>query len=195
MYSMVLLVAMTGAADNPACGFSYGGYYPCYGYGYGYCSYGYSSYGCSPCYSYPYSSYCYSGGSVSGGATPYSKPPAPPEEKGGGRKKVPPVDEGDGKKVNPGSANAAPAPRTQITVRLPADAKLFVDDLACPLTSATRTFETPPLEAGRAYTYTFKAEVTRNGKVLTTTQRLRFDAGKPLEVDLRNALGTVVVER
>jgi uncharacterized protein (TIGR03000 family) len=123
---------------------------------------------------------------------PEDKPPLPPTDEKRGK---PPVDEGGGKKINPSTRNTEPSPRTLITVRLPADARLFVDDVACPLASDTRTFETPGLKAGQAYSYTFRAEVTRNGQVVSTTQRVRFDAGKAVEVDLRAALGTAVAGR
>src|SRR5207302_2379797 len=41
---------------------------------------------------------------------------------------------------------AAPA---RVTVRLPAEARLWVDGVACPLASETRTFATPQLQAGQ----------------------------------------------
>jgi len=75
---------------------------------------------------------------------------------------------------------AAPA---RITVTLPADAKLFVDNVACNLTSGTRSFDTPKLEPGRTYSYVLKAEVERDGKMRTDERRVVFQAGKQVAVD------------
>jgi uncharacterized protein (TIGR03000 family) len=55
----------------------------------------------------------------------------------------------------------------RVTVKLPSDARLYVDNAVCPLTSDTRTFNTPAVEVGRSYFYTLKAEVTRDGEKRT----------------------------
>jgi uncharacterized protein (TIGR03000 family) len=97
--------------------------------------------------------------------------------------------------VPPPGAPAAPAPAPKpekkveasapahITVHVPADAKLTVDGVECPLTSETRTFDTPKLQPGQQYYYTVKAEVVRDGKTRTETKRLIFEAGKKIDVD------------
>ena len=61
----------------------------------------------------------------------------------------------------------------RVTVKLPADARLYVDDVLCPLTSTTRSFNTPELEAGRPYYYTLKAEFVNDGQTRKTRQRGR----------------------
>ncbi len=101
------------------------------------------------------------------------------------------VDFGDlmGAAIKSGPESAAPTP-ARITVQLPEDARLYVDDVAAPLTSATRSFETPNLEPGRAYTYTIKAEVVRNGQTRTDSRRVEFQAGKAVTVDFAG-LGAV----
>jgi uncharacterized protein (TIGR03000 family) len=91
-------------------------------------------------------------------------PPAPPAPKPEDRKK----------------AEAAPA---RITVTLPADAKLTVDDVECPLTSEKRTFSSPKLQPGQRYYYTFKAEVVRDGKTRTETKRVIIAAGDKVDVE------------
>lgn len=77
---------------------------------------------------------------------------------------------------------AAPA---RVTVRLPEDAKLFVDGVACPLTSATRSFDTPKLEAGRKFTYTLRAELVRDGQKITENQKVLLEAGKQVNVEFK----------
>jgi uncharacterized protein (TIGR03000 family) len=74
-----------------------------------------------------------------------------------------------------------PAP-ARLTVRLPAEARLFVDGVACPLTSATRTFRTPNLEPGRRYYYTLRADLEQDGQVLTQSRRVAMTAGRLIDV-------------
>lgn len=77
---------------------------------------------------------------------------------------------------------SAPAP-AHVVVKLPKDARLFVDDTACPLTSATRSFDTPELSPGQAYYYTLKAEVTRDGRAVTESKRVVVRAGEETVVE------------
>jgi len=74
----------------------------------------------------------------------------------------------------------------QITVRLPADARLYVDNVFCPLTSSTRSFPTPPLQPGRDFYYTLRAEVTRNGETLVRSQRVTVGAGRQVNVEFND---------
>jgi uncharacterized protein (TIGR03000 family) len=78
-----------------------------------------------------------------------------------------------------------PGPAT-LTVRVPADARLWVNDALSPLTSETRIFETPRLLGGKGYSYTLRAEVRRNGQTLAATKPVAFRAGERVEVDLRD---------
>jgi uncharacterized protein (TIGR03000 family) len=80
------------------------------------------------------------------------------------------------------SAPAA-APAT-VVVRLPADARLTIDGIATRSTGATRTFESPPLEAGSAGQYVLRAEIVRDGLALSVRQRVRVRAGTVSEVRL-----------
>lgn len=78
-----------------------------------------------------------------------------------------------------------PAAKATVVVELPADAKLFLNGDAVPLTSARRTFQTPELQAGKTYAYTFRAEVVREGKTLTDSKRVVFQAGGMVQVDFQ----------
>jgi uncharacterized protein (TIGR03000 family) len=69
---------------------------------------------------------------------------------------------------------------------LPEDAKLYVDDVVCPLKSGTRSFETPKLEPGRRYYYTIKAEMVRDGQTRTENRQVIVEAGKESVVDFRD---------
>jgi uncharacterized protein (TIGR03000 family) len=71
----------------------------------------------------------------------------------------------------------------RIVVRLPADATLFVENIRLPQSGATRTLDTPPLEAGHVYYYDLRAEVLRDGKTLRVTKKVSFMAGETAKVD------------
>ena len=84
------------------------------------------------------------------------------------------------------SVPATPAPaveRAFIRVKLPPGATLYVDDLRNPSLEPVRQFTTPPLPAGKEYAYLMKAEVLRNGRMETLTQRVPFRAGERVDVD------------
>jgi uncharacterized protein (TIGR03000 family) len=84
-------------------------------------------------------------------------------------------------------------PRARITVRLPESALLFVNAVPCPLTAATRSFDTPRLEVGRSYEYTLRAEVVRAGQTHSETRRVTFQAGKTAAVDFGDLQAPTVV--
>jgi uncharacterized protein (TIGR03000 family) len=71
--------------------------------------------------------------------------------------------------------NAA-APATLI-VSLPADARLLVDGNATTSTSAQRVFTSPELVPGQEYHYTLQAEIVRDGRTLTASERVTVRAG------------------
>jgi uncharacterized protein (TIGR03000 family) len=89
-------------------------------------------------------------------------------------------------------AQAAPA---RVTVRLPADATLTIDNVVCPLTSTTRVFESPKLEPGRQFVYTVKAEVVRDGRPVSESRRVIVEAGKKLEVNFKDLAAVQAASR
>jgi uncharacterized protein (TIGR03000 family) len=76
---------------------------------------------------------------------------------------------------------ARPAPAT-IRVHLPADATLTIDGEATASTSSTRWFVSPPLPRGEGFSYELKAKVRRDGRVVTLTKRVPVQAGQETEV-------------
>jgi uncharacterized protein (TIGR03000 family) len=74
-----------------------------------------------------------------------------------------------------------------IIVKVPADARLYFDDYLTKQTGSVRTFATPPLTDGKAYTYQLRVEVARQGKVASTTEHITVRAGKTTTVDLGQA--------
>jgi uncharacterized protein (TIGR03000 family) len=106
----------------------------------------------------------------------------------GGNKPPPPVE----KPRKPDEASG-PAP-AHVVVKLPAEARLFVDETACPLTSATRSFDTPNLQPGQVYYYTLRAELTRGGRPVSESKRATLRAGQETVVEF-DELQTVQAAR
>jgi uncharacterized protein (TIGR03000 family) len=71
----------------------------------------------------------------------------------------------------------------RITVLLPSQARLYIDGQLCPLTSDTRSFDTPALEPGRSYYYTLKATLQRDGRTVEMSKKVTVRAGKRAVVD------------
>src|SRR5439155_13277792 len=55
-------------------------------------------------------------------------------------------------------------------------------------TGDVRVFETRPIPSGRSEHHTFKVELTRQGKTLTSTKRVEALPGRKTGVDFRNML-------
>jgi uncharacterized protein (TIGR03000 family) len=107
--------------------------------------------------------------------------PKPPPKKDDGKKND---KKGKGDKKNNDDDEVSVRPdRATVVVKLPADAKLYVDDVLCPMTSNKRSFRTPRLEQGRRYYYTLKVEATREGKPVKESRRVYLEAGKKVNVD------------
>jgi uncharacterized protein (TIGR03000 family) len=93
-------------------------------------------------------------------------------------KKPLPGTSGEGKEVS------IPTPAT-IVVTLPEGAKLMVDDVVSTSAAGTRVFSSPALEAGKDYYYTLKGEIARDGRTITTTEKVRVRAGQQSQVTLK----------
>ncbi len=92
----------------------------------------------------------------------------------------PKPDNGD-KKVTPDKNTSIEAPAI-VVVSLPADATLTFEGQATRTRSAERVFQSPPLQAGRAYTYTVTATVVHDGVAQVVKQRVGVEAGKTSRV-------------
>ncbi|HKI35980.1 MAG TPA: TIGR03000 domain-containing protein [Gemmataceae bacterium] len=201
MYSVVLMMALSGGANGPAwhdatgehvakygdnsqkayrchgchgchgCYGCYGGCHGCYGGCYG--CYG----GCGGCYGCG----CYGGYGYSYGSMPYATGYGYAMSNGNL-----PAGYSYGDPANAGNRygdDNGTAPAT-IVVRLPADATLTVDGAATTSTQGVRTFVSPPLQAGKDFQYTLRAEATRNGKKINKTQEVTVRAGRESEVTI-----------
>ncbi len=68
--------------------------------------------------------------------------------------------------------------RARVIVDLPADARLFVDGRRMNGSSSRRVFQTPDLTPGQTYYYELRAEVVRDGQVITANQRVILRPGQ-----------------
>jgi uncharacterized protein (TIGR03000 family) len=73
-----------------------------------------------------------------------------------------------------------------LVVKVPADARLYINDQATKSTSSVRVLQTPRVPVGGEYHYTLRVEVTRNGETQTVSKVVNFRAGqeKHVTVDL-----------
>jgi uncharacterized protein (TIGR03000 family) len=78
---------------------------------------------------------------------------------------------------------ALPVPAV-ITVTLPADASLTVDGHPTHVGSSRRQFTSPPLRPGTEFTYTFRAQLSRDGEIVSASKRLRVHAGQETQIYL-----------
>jgi uncharacterized protein (TIGR03000 family) len=88
------------------------------------------------------------------------------------------------KQQNEESSRGDQPASAHIIVALPEDARLFIDDEATTSKSDRRVFVSPPLPAGREYYYTLRAEVVRDDKLVSFSQKVVIRAGKIAEVQL-----------
>jgi uncharacterized protein (TIGR03000 family) len=124
-----------------------------------------------------------SGYGIGGGypATPGPGGEIVPAPKTGGPS-MPPADSSTAPRNDAERDPKAPAAPARLTVRLPADARLWVDQVECPMTSSERAFNTPVLQPGQTYYYTLKISVQRQGAPVTDSQRVLVRAGQSVNV-------------
>jgi uncharacterized protein (TIGR03000 family) len=88
-----------------------------------------------------------------------------------------------------GEAKATALPAT-VLVKADTGVTIKVNGQVAPRNSAEESYQSPPLKAGMAYTYTVVAELNRDGKLHTETKEITVHAGRKTEVDFSN-LGAV----
>jgi uncharacterized protein (TIGR03000 family) len=75
----------------------------------------------------------------------------------------------------------------RVTVTLPSDARLWIENVECTLTSSVRSFTTPPLNPNQKYFYNLKVEVVRDGRKVTETHRVIITPGEETRVDFNSS--------
>jgi len=184
-------IGQGGLSYGPNYGYGYGsgyGYgYPGYGYGYG-SNYGGWGYGSNPGYyssgwatpgyygggysTYP-SDYSWQGGTIAGGMNTGYQSFYPPSA-GQGQY------QGQGQSTDPN--------RALIRVQVRPDAQVTIDGSPTQQTGPQRVFVTPPLEGDGNYTYNISARWRdENGQEKTRSEKVRFSAGRTVDVNLMTA--------
>jgi len=81
------------------------------------------------------------------------------------------------------SRDAAPAVKTKLTLRVPADAKVTLAGAETKQTGEVREFSTTKLAAGQAWqNYTVRVEVTRDGKIVAEERAITLTGGEAQEL-------------
>lgn len=75
----------------------------------------------------------------------------------------------------------------RITVTVPENAVLYIDGKKNEKTGGRREFTTPPLPAGKEFSYAMKLETTKDGRAEEVLQKVVFQAGETLMVDFTDA--------
>jgi uncharacterized protein (TIGR03000 family) len=161
--------------DHHFRSYPFHGYYPFYGYYY-------PSYGYYPSYSY-YPSYDLGGGSTPDLGYYDSYGGAAPSDSGSYQATEPPST------VSPNTASAQIDSIARLTVKVPANAKLWFNGSITKSTGSVREFQSPPLAPGR-YSYEVRARWTENGRETTQTQKVAVTPGVHITVDFPNRSGT-----
>jgi uncharacterized protein (TIGR03000 family) len=198
MYSIVLMAALTGGSAAPdwhhrSCGchgcYGYSGCHGCHGcwggYGFHGCwgCYGcYGGYGCYGCYGCWGGYGCYGGmacygacfGGCYGAYGGYGVQVAPP-----GAPMQKPAEEAPAPKKEKDKGETSV--RARLIINVPAEAKLFIDDLPMKSDSARRSFVTPTLRPGQTYFYDVRAEIVRDGQTVSETQRVILRPGDTVQ--------------
>ena len=116
----------------------------------------------------------YPGTTYPGNSAPeFSDPRAPI------RPAVPEIDESRNKTpVLPAPGNLVNDPtRATVTVRAPADAKVFAEGTPLRMNDGERSFVTPQLPTGQKFDYTFRVEYIREGEKLSREKKVTVRAG------------------
>jgi uncharacterized protein (TIGR03000 family) len=74
------------------------------------------------------------------------------------------------------------ADRATISISLPANATLWAEGVKLRSNGPAREFTTPPLAAGRRYSYEFRASWNEGGRTITQTQKVEVKAGTKVRV-------------
>lgn len=87
---------------------------------------------------------------------------------------------------------AAPTAISKIKLIAPEGAKIFVDNARNSIPTGSPEYKTPNLIKGQEYSYMFRAELARDGKSFSQTQRVVFKGGEAVTVDFMDMDGTRV---
>jgi uncharacterized protein (TIGR03000 family) len=175
----------------------YGGCHGCYGYRHayrhGYWAPGYAYYSAPVYYGYPTVSGCCGNGTILSTessmpveAAPHadsvlrgSRVPPPPQagDTEAAPADAPPAKKGGAAKTTDERSTRAPVGGTLLTVRVPADAKVYINGNLTQTAGTQRRYVSMGLEQGRRYTYEVRAVLQRDGQQLADTKSVQVGSG------------------
>ncbi|HZV07399.1 MAG TPA: TIGR03000 domain-containing protein [Gemmataceae bacterium] len=91
----------------------------------------------------------------------------------------------------PQAASAARTETAVLIAHLPEQAAFWVEGTRTHSTGRTRYFQSPPLQAGRKYTYRVRAAWIENGRIVSQTRIIPVQAGLIQAIYLRPTLGSL----
>ena len=175
MYSVVMMLALSGGTESPDLFFRRrcGGCYACYG---GYGCYGYRTayWGCCGCVGYYYPYAVAPAAPAPSVMTYYPSAPAPKQGQGADETQFVNLQNQD-----------RDTRRAVILVTAPIAAKLTFNGWTATGNAGKRRFRSPPLEPGKSYVYTVRAELVRDGQTLVETQQVVVRAGQQTSVPIQ----------
>jgi uncharacterized protein (TIGR03000 family) len=90
-------------------------------------------------------------------------------------------------------ANDGAATRTvHVNLAVPADARIWFNGTQTHQTGTVRSFESPPLDRGREYTYQIRIQWKQDGKDVTQARQVVVQAGDVINLTLGSPSGSSV---
>ena len=72
--------------------------------------------------------------------------------------------------------------RVWLLVKVPADAKVYLQNQRMTLTGTNRKYYSPELKRGLTYVYTVRVEIKRNGRTISRTSKTNVQAGQRIDL-------------
>ena len=85
------------------------------------------------------------------------------------------------------ASNSQDSQVARVVVKVPTEAKVYLQDQPMSLSGNVRKFVSPQLSKGREYEYTVRVELAKNGNTLSKTDKVRVKAGQNVEVTVNFA--------
>lgn len=96
---------------------------------------------------------------------------------------LPPDDTAPAPPSDSGASFYRPSSNAVLTVRVPAEARVFVNGLPTTSTGSLRRYVSNGLRAGYNYTYQIRAEIVRDGQTISETKTVKLQAGDSSDVE------------
>jgi uncharacterized protein (TIGR03000 family) len=85
--------------------------------------------------------------------------------------------------------------RATVTIKLPADARLYAENKALNQSGPERQFVSPELPAGKEFVYLFRVEYDRNGETLSVARKVGVRAGALITVEFNDMTAKTAPEK